>query len=180
MSQEICSDIPDLVIPDYYPERPKLFDWITYNANSDIKKAEEALDSVKKMVTDLRRKCASAAHDVERLRSENWKDEQLLSMQKIAQEAVADMNRGFPISKDELESIHQWMRNHDTQIHNNPNQYHGASGGGFEFVFYPTGIGTAGDCICSSCKRRSIKEHGENWYKNCKESGGVFEFQRLG
>lgn len=179
MSHEICSDIPGLVIPDYNPEKPK-FDWITYNADSDIKKAEEALDSVKKMVTDLRRKYASAAHDVERLRSENWKDEQLLSMQKTVQEAVSDMNRGFPISKEELASIHEWMRNHDTKIHNNPNQYHGASGGGFEFVFYPTGIGTAGDCICSSCKHRSIKEHGENWYKNCKESGGVFEFQRLG
>lgn len=179
MSHEICSDIPELVIPDYNQEEPK-FDWITYNADSDIRKAEEALDSVKKMVTDLRRKYASAAHDVERLRSENWKDEQLLSMQKTVQEAVSDMNRGFPISKEELASIHEWMRNHDTKIHNNPNQYHGASGGGFEFVFYPTGIGTAGDCICSSCKHRSIKEHGENWYKNCKESGGVFEFQRLG
>lgn len=179
MIHEIRSDNPKLVTHDHNPEKPK-FDWITYNADLDIKKAEEALDSVKQMVTDLRRRCASAAQEVEKLRSENWKDDQLLSMQKKVQEATSDMNRGFPISKEELASIHKWMKNHDAQIHNNPNQYHGASGGGFEFVFYPTGIGTAGDCICCSCKHRAIKEYGEKWYNNCKESGGIFEFQKLG
>ena len=71
------------------------------------------------------------------------------------------------------------MKQHDTVVHNNPDQYHGASGGGFEFVFYPTGLGTAGDCICASCKRSCIRKFGTMWYEECIAMGGIFEFQKF-
>lgn len=179
MSDAVSIEVNDIIIPDPHPDKPK-FDWINHRAESEIKMAEEALDSVRKMVSGLRRKVEKAEHDVEALRAENWKDEQLLAMRRSMQEAVDDMNRGFPITKSELDSIYTWMKQHDTFVHNNPHQYHGASGGGFEFVFYPTGIGTAGDCICSSCKSSCISQFGAKWYQKCVDMGGVFEFQKLG
>ena len=99
MSDTISIDIPDLVIPDAHPDEPK-FDWIDHRAKSEIKAAEEALDSVREMVSGLRRKVEKAEHDVEALRAENWKDEHLLAMRRSMQEAIDDMNRGFPITKD--------------------------------------------------------------------------------
>lgn len=166
-------------------ERPqvqptKKFDWIQYSADKDIAEAEKALDSVKSMVSDLRRRYADAAKQVRDISDEKWKDRQLEQLKAERDQAVRDSQRGFPITEQELQAIHKWQQEHDTNVHNNPKQYHGASGGGYSFVFYPTGLGTAGDCICSSCKSRAIREAGALWYDKLKELGGIFEFQELG
>lgn len=31
------------------------------------------------------------------------------------------------------------------------------SGGGYEYNFYPTAIGTSGVCICSTCRSKAIR-----------------------
>ena len=169
-------EAPNIELPKQLPK----MDWIDLRAERDIRAAEEALDSVKTMVTDLRRCYQKAAQDVAALTADNWKDEQLQLLKRERDKAREDMYRGFPITKEELTAINNWQTKHDTEVHNNPKQYHGASGGGYTFVFYPTGIGTAGDCICSTCKSRAIKEYGVDYYKYLKEMGGVFEFQGLG
>lgn len=156
------------------------FDWIQYSADRDITKAEKALDDIKEMVSDLRRKYARAAQEVKDLTDEKWKDTQLQKLKKERDRALEDSYRGFPITEKELITITTWQKEHDTNVHNNPKQYHGASGGGYEYVFYPTGLGTAGDCICSACKSRAIREAGALWYDKLKELGGIFEFQELG
>ena len=58
-----------------------------------------------------------------------------------------------------------------SEVHANPEGYHGASGGGFSYTFYPTGLGTT----CNQCKAKAIREAGKKWYDRCKELGGVCE-----
>lgn len=94
----------------------------------------------------------------------------------------ADARRGFPISAKEDEAIAAWKAEHDTNEHNNPNQYHGASGGGYNYEFYPTGIGTFFRCVCSSCSNRAFREaEGDiKKYENLlKQYKGVFEFDDI-
>ena len=89
------------------------------------------------------------------------------------------MRRGFPISAKESEAISAWKKEHDANEHGNPNQYHGASGGGYNYEFYPTGIGTFSRCVCSSCSNRAFREaEGDiKKYENLlKQYKGVFEF----
>ena len=64
----------------------------------------------------------------EHLKSENYKDEELIKMQeklKAAEEekreALTAYYRGFPISKEEEEFIHSWQKQHDIKEHGNKN-----------------------------------------------------------
>ena len=102
--------------------------------------------------------------------------------------------RGFPISEEEDKKIAEWQKNHDATIHSNPNQYHGCSGGGYIFEFYPTAIGTCGVCVCCSCRNMAHKaaatadtpEAKKNGYDRevyktyMEEHDGECEFQELG
>lgn len=148
-------------------------------AKCDVEHAIKALDSVKSMVIDMQKEYAALEHTLETVRSEKWKDAELQNLKRERDQAVEDMYRGFPISQDESDKINAWIKAHDTEVHNNPQQYHGASGGGYEYVFFPTGLGTVAYCICGSCKRRSLQERGEKWFERCEELKGVFKFQSI-
>ena len=115
-----------------------------------------------------------------RLRDEHFKEKELAEMGKILEQMRADYWRGFPISEEEEKKINEFQKEHDTNFHSNPTQYHGVSGGGYEYVFYPTGLGTIGYCICSECKSRAIKEMGANWWSKMKEWGSFVEFGDFG
>lgn len=144
------------------------------------KEIDKLINELHWQLNSLVRMNADARQRNQELLDEHFKDETLAKLKAERDKAVKDSYRGFPITESELKAIHAWQKKHDTEVHNNPNQYHGASGGGYSFVFYPTGIGTAGECICSSCKHRALKEYGMDYYTHLREMGGIFQFQELG
>ena len=116
---------------------------------------------------------------IQELEDEHYKDKRLQEMKKQLEITRADARRGFSISAKESEAIAAWKEEHDTNEHGNPNQYHGASGGGYSYEFYPTGIGTFSRCVCSSCSNRAFREAEGDMrkYENLlKQYKGVFEF----
>ena len=107
-------------------------------------------------------------------------------MKKQRDAALADMWRGFPITEKESVAIRDWKKKHDTEVHGNPHGYHGCSGGGYTYMFYPTSIGTIGSCRCDICHQRAMIAacaHGSydrNVYQaEMKERDGIFDFQTL-
>ena len=127
------------------------------------------------------------------LKDKNYKDNELDSMKKQVESAKIDMEimkkdmyRGFPITAKEKEAIYNWSKEHDKKEHKNPRGYHGAIGGGFDYVFTPTSIGTIGVCVCGICQKRAYDEafangtfDREKYNKYMNEHGGHFIFQDI-
>ena len=128
----------------------------------------------------LEKRYCNLKEEYNKLLDEKWTDKTLQEMETKLDQAINDKNRGFPISKEEEAKINTWKLKHDTEIHNNPKQYHGVSGGGYEYSFHPTGLGTIGYCICSSCKSRAIQEKGIKYWEYLKEHNGFIEFGDFG
>lgn len=78
--------------------------------------------------------------EIERLKSEHYKDEELAKMKKDYDRMKNDYYRGFPISEEEDKRLKKWM---DEIIKEDP-RTGGAVGGRFHYEFIPTGIGTIG------------------------------------
>ena len=149
---------------------------LTYNEEEVNKKLDEIRDQfvrVNKINEQLR-------EENHKLRDEHFKDKELAEMSKILERMRADYFRGFHISEEEEKKIREFQKEHDTVFHSNPTQYHGVSGGGYEFSFYPTGLGTIGYCICDNCKSCAIKEAGASWWSKMKEWGSFIEFGNFG
>lgn len=128
------------------------------------------------------------------LKQENYKDNELKMMaekveaaEKKAEQYWKESRFGFPMTKEERDAVRDWKIKHDKKVHNNPRGYHGVSGGGYIYKFYPTGIGTLGSCICGICHKRALNFAIEetNTYDNLKyqqymkEHNGEFVFQEL-
>ena len=129
------------------------------------------------------------------LKDKNYKDNELDSMKKQVESTKIDMevmrrdmDRGFPITAKEKEAIHNWSKNHDKKEHKNPRGYHGAIGGGFDYVFTPTSIGTVGVCVCKTCERRAyaaafsdpmIGYNRDKYREYMKKHNGEFIFQDI-
>lgn len=129
------------------------------------------------------------------LKDENYKDNELDSMKKQVESAKADkeamrrdMHRGFPITEEEKEAIYNWSKEHDKKEHKNPRGYHGTIGGGFDYVFTPTSIGTVGICVCKTCERRAyaaafsnptIGYNRDKYREYMKKHNGEFIFQDI-
>lgn len=129
------------------------------------------------------------------LKDKNYKDNELDSMKKQVKSARADieamrrdMYRGFPITEEEKEAIYNWSKEHDEKEHKNPRDYHGTIGGGFDYVFTPTSIGTVGVCVCKTCERRAyaaafsdpmIGYNRDKYKEYMKKHNGEFIFQDI-
>ena len=129
------------------------------------------------------------------LKDENYKDNELDSMKKQVESAKIDMEimkkdmyRGFPITAKEKEAIYNWSKEHDKKEHKNPRGYHGTIGGGFDYVFTPTSIGTVGVCVCKTCERRAyaaafsnpkIGYNRDKYREYMKKHNGEFIFQDI-
>lgn len=147
-------------------------DWLTQH---DLKSIEDIIQDLNNKLHALARANERARQANEILHDEHYKDNELANMKQRMEEAIKAKHNGFPLTAEERQKAYDWQQKHDTTVHNNPEMYHGASGGGFEWVFYPTGLGTTCDCICSACKRKAISEAGAGWYSKCQEMGGVCE-----
>lgn len=148
---------------------------------------DEYLDNIKVNLLDKQKTIESLRKKIDDFEKEAYATQEMQDMKKQRDAALADMWRGFPITEGENKAINDWKKKHDTEAHGNPQGYHGCSGGGYTYMFYPTGIGTSGVCRCDICHRRAMDAayaHGSynrNVYQaEMKERGGSFEFQALG
>ena len=143
----------------------------------DIKLLDERINDIKQFILMLIHNNDRLQKQLNELYDEKWADKTLQKINEELLQAKSDMHRGFPISEKDEKKINQWILKHDENVHLNPNHYHGVSGGGYEFSFYPTGLGTIAHCVCTNCKQQAIKEKGTEWYDYCKKQlHGIFEF----
>lgn len=115
----------------------------------------EAFESIKQSILWHKDTADTLREKVNYLESENYKDEELQNMKTQLQKMREDYHRGFPLTKEQLDSIHKWQKKHDAEEHSNPNSYHGV-GGGYTYEFFPTSIGTFGTCYCGVCKNKAM------------------------
>ena len=81
--------------------------------------------------------------EIEKVKSEKYKDEELFKMKSEYDKMKSDYYRGFPISEEEDKKINEWI---EKQMEKVPG-IGGASGGRFTYQFTPTGLGIAGTII---------------------------------
>lgn len=116
----------------------------------------EAFESIKQSILWHKDSADTLREKVNYLESENYKDEELQNMKKQLQKMKEDYYRGFPMTKEQLDSILKWKKKHDATEHGNADGYHGAIGGGYTYEFLPTSIGSFGTCFCNICKNKAI------------------------
>jgi len=155
------------------------FDLRQYCENKDFEKIDKNIQQLQQLLHEMRHEVTAIQKMYDALNDEKWKDTELALMKFEKTLAIKERNLGFPLTEEERNRAIDWQKTHDTEIHNNSTHYHGASGGGFTWCFYPTGLGTACDCICASCQSEAIKEAGKDWYKYCEKLGGIFEVRGL-
>lgn len=157
---------------------------------------EQMIKDLEKYNKEREEKIDCLIKENERLRSENYKDEELAKMQKeitwtkdILERDQKAMRLGFPISEEEDAAINKWYKEHKEKEHGGK-YYGGAIGGSISYKFIPTSIGTVGVCSCDACRCRAIeyaldknpkteKEFRDIVKENMKERSGEFTFQDL-
>lgn len=147
---------------------------------------DEYLENIKYNLLQKESRINSLQDSIKKITDEKYASEEMQKMKNQLEEARADLHRGFSITEGENDLIYNWKREHETTRHMNPKGYHGVSGGGYVYKFYPTAIGTSGVCQCTSCYRKAIVEackegvYNVDIFNKCmKEWGGEIEFQEL-
>lgn len=171
-NDEIIEVVPNLDSPEEIAR--------SFFHDRDIKLVENKIEDLKQTLLFMTNINDRLQRQFNELYDEKWADTTLQNMKNELEQAKQDMYRGFPISEAENKKINNWILKHDEEVHNNPNHYHGVSGGGYEYSFYPTGLGTIGYCICENCKRKAIKEKGEKYWDYLKEHNSYVEFGDFG
>lgn len=70
----------------------------------------------------------------EELKNDVWKDKEMKRLKEENERLKEDYYRGFPISKEEWAKVEKFKAAHAQET--------GVSGGGWKYIFIPTGIGT--------------------------------------
>ena len=151
------------------------FNWNQYMEEKDIKEINKHFDALHDLMIEMREKVTECQETTKALMDEKWKDAELTLMKFQLAQALREKNNGFSLTDENRAAVAKWRKEHDTKVHNNPTQYHGVSGGGITWCFYPSAVALGCDCICNACQRRAIQEAGVDWYERCKELGGVCE-----
>lgn len=148
--------------------------------DKDIKLVENKIEDLKKVLLNMVNINDRLQCQFNELYDEKWADKTLQKINEELLQVKSDMHRGFPITEAEEKKINNWILKHDEEVHCNPKHYHGVSGGGYEYTFHPTGLGTIGYCICGICKSRGLREKGEKYWDYLKENNGYIEFGDFG
>lgn len=162
-----------------------------YGGGTPILEKEQTIDNylqvIKENLIRKEKTINSLRETIKTVRDEKYASEEMQKMQEEVKQAKHNLHNGFPITDEEWKSIKEWRHNHDVTVHKNPQGYHGVSGGGFTYIFYPTAIGTAGVCRCGACHRKALREackdgeYDEKKYLSLmREWHGEYEFQELG
>ena len=150
--------------------------WGTYNG--EMYDVIDSVEDLKGLFHCIEANIMSKQHLVDKFRnelnavkSETYRDEEVARLQAQIAEMRENTYHSFMVTKAESEKIHEWQRKHDAEQHKNPNGYHGASGGGFTYKFYPTAIGTFWNCTCDTCHRKAL----DAAYKTGKYDSKVYK-----
>lgn len=171
-NDEIIEVFPDLDSPEEIAR--------SFFHDRDIKLVEDKIEDLKQTLLYLTHNNDRLQRQFNELYDEKWADTTLQNMKNELEQTKQDMYRGFPISEAENKKINNWILKHDEEVHNNREHYHGVSGGGYEYSFHPTGLGTISYCICGICKSRGLREKGEKYWDYLKEHNGYIEFGDFG
>lgn len=106
---------------------------------------EEICDAIRARIYKAENDAKYALNEMNKMRNEKWKDEELQKMRAQVETMKADLYRSFQISLEERNAINDWQEKHRKNRHNN-NAYIN-----FTYSFLPTSIGTIGICICPIC-----------------------------
>ncbi len=126
-----------------------------FNRQNDV---PTFLEQLSKIFKQQKEENVKLREQLNNFKAQVYKDEELVKMKNTYDRMKEDYYRGFPIQESEMKDIKEWRKNHEDKFHGGYPCYHGASGGGYEYVFSPTSIGTAQTCYCSSCRRKAIVE----------------------
>lgn len=171
-NSEIIEVIPNLDSPEEIAR--------SFFHDRDIKLVEDKIEDLKQVLLMMSHNNDRLQRKFNELWDEKWKDNKLQEMKQELERTKQNMYRGFPITEAEEKKINNWILKHDEEVHNNLNHYHGVSGGGYEYSFIPTGLGTIGYCICETCKNRALRECGKDYWQQLKENNGYIEFGDFG
>ena len=114
---------------------------------------------VEKCVKSILSRIESYEDTIERLKEENrklkdevWRDEELQNMKEQLDKMKSNYHRGFNITEEEDATIKEWKKKHEEEVHGlTTPMAHGAVGGGYSYIFYPTAIGCSGVIRCDAC-----------------------------
>ena len=141
-----------------------------------LKQVGEQYQEKENEVRELRQKLSN-------FKAAAYKDSQMAAMKNELKKMSEDYYRGFPVTEEEKDKIKSWIVNHENEKHGGYPMYHGVSGGGYAYEFYPTGIGIGGSIYCSSCRRKAIEAAAGDYKKYrglLKEYDASFEFSEVG
>lgn len=124
--------------------------WLTHDLKIVLQEVYDHYRSVKLQNEHLHK-------ENERLKSDQYRDEELAEMKKKYEKMHEDYYRGFPITKEDEEKIAKWM---DTVIGKKPERMR-MNSARFHYEFYPTPLGVSGVIVDSI-------------------TGKKFEFQEIG
>ena len=171
-NDEIIEVAPDLNSPEEIAR--------SFFLDRDINLVENKIEDLKQILLSMVHNNDRLQRQFNELYEEKWADTTLQNMKKELEQVKQNMHRGFPITEVEEKKINNWILKHDEEVHCNSKHYHGVSGGGYEYTFHPTGLGTIGYCICGICKNRGLQEKGEKYWDYLKENNGYIEFGDFG
>lgn len=121
--------------------------------------------------------------EVKKVKEETYRDEEVARLNAQIAELREEAYYGFTVTKAESDKVQEWKQKHDAEEHKNPKGYHGVSGGGYTYKFYPTAIGTFWNCTCDTCARKATdaayatgKYNPDVYKKYMQEHNGVIEF----
>lgn len=107
------------------------------NGEKTPEEYEAIINTLKDELNDYKRQSLNSRIE------DNTKIEDLKKQLKDFQ---MELNRCFPITKEEHIAVNRWMEDHSHTKHNGAC---GCGGGSYSFVFVPTGLGTAGYVSCT-------------------------------
>lgn len=134
--------------------------------NFICRSAKELLEETKRTLEQLTDSVEQDERCLDKLREENRKlrdeydkDADIAVLKSEIADLQEDLRRGFRISKAEKAAIEDWMEEHEIEKHSGVH-FRGCSGGGYQYIFAPTAIGTYATVRCSCGEEFHFKELG--------------------
>ena len=148
---------------------------------------QECFEMIANRINEAEEEKQKAKETVNKYENEINADSRVQELSSRLEEAYKDLRRGFQITESEAKAISEWKEKHDIEQHglntlDKKLRAGGAIGGRYHYEFHPTSIGTAGFCICGSCKNKAFQKARGNrkkYNKLLEEYDAEFEFSEL-
>lgn len=143
-------------------------EYSTYDSESgeftQVYDLEKCLRAIRVRNHDNENRIKYLEEENKKLKEDNYKDTELQNIKQQLEKMKKDYWRGFPISEYEENTIENWKKKHNEEVHGYTKEMRmkaeGVSGGRYSYHFVPTALGTSGIIRCSC--------------------GAEFEFQEIG